>query len=168
MILSISFLYQDMRVLREVSRFALRKVILLGENKTCDVSIAKRVLVTPQLFRKSKEINMHYCTEYPIIKEKMLYVCIIIPEENHSYPSIASHSKCNSIRWRAVFHSKMYNYKVQKKPINTYAYANVWVMSPLFALKQKIERFYVASLIFYLLRRVYGVLVVLHPGSLVW
>ena len=57
-----------------VFKYVLRKVILFGENKTCDMSIVKIVLVIPQLFRKSKEINMHYCTEVSYTEKKSFYM----------------------------------------------------------------------------------------------
>ena len=72
--LSISFQSQDVRLLQQVLIFALWKVILLGENKTYDMSIARRVLVIPQHFRKSKEINMHYCTEVSYNEKKRCYM----------------------------------------------------------------------------------------------
>ena len=52
----------------------LRKVILIGENKTCDMSIARRVFIIHQMFQKSKEINMHYCTEVSYNENKSCYM----------------------------------------------------------------------------------------------
>ena len=57
-----------------VFKSAFRKIILLGENKTCDMTIVRRVLVIPQLFGKSKEINMHYCTEVSYNEKKICYM----------------------------------------------------------------------------------------------